>query len=280
MNAILAPRADSAAPPPVLLHDHPPSVLRPPPTHRPALPTPLARLLAAENTEERRRVVDEMLSGIGCDWLAYGALVPSRVGSVRPVSMCTAHADPQWIRHYCAEGYFDVDPRLGDAAHSSLPVTWTLEQLEDGAVDAPARASLRRFVADLAATGMRGGAILALPGEPDGRRHFISLLARRPDPRLLAGEMIGQVLTLGLCLHELYTRYSGLPGQADPAAALTPVQREILGHVARGESDKRIAYHLRISSHAVDYHMRQLRNRFAVRNRVQLAQASRVLLGA
>jgi DNA-binding CsgD family transcriptional regulator len=30
----------------------------------------------------------------------------------------------------------------------------------------------------------------------------------------------------------------------------------------------------------VDYHMRQLRNRFAVHNRVQLAQASRAVLGA
>ena len=54
----------------------------------------------------------------------------------------------------------------------------------------------------------------------------------------------------------------------------------VCGHVARGESDKRIAHHLRISSHAVDYHMRQLRSRFAVHNRVQLAQASRLMEGA
>jgi DNA-binding CsgD family transcriptional regulator len=88
------------------------------------------------------------------------------------------------------------------------------------------------------------------------------------------------VLTIGFCLHEYYTRYSGLPDNPEPAATLTPVQREILGHVARGESDKRIAHHLRISSHAVDYHMRQLRTRFAVHNRVQLAQASRQMFGA
>ena len=192
----------------------------------------------------------------------------------------TAHADTRWVRHYCAEGYYEVDPRLALATRSSLPAAWTLAQLEDCSADAPARAPVRRFVQDLAGTGMRGGAFLVLPGEPEGRRHFVSLLARTPDPRLLSGERIGEVLTLGLCLHEYYTRYSGLPDRADPAASLTPVQREILGHVARGESDKRIAHHLSISSHAVDYHMRQLRNRFAVHNRVQLAQASRTLLGA
>ena len=264
--------------PPVLLHDEPPPVLRPP-ARGAAIPGPLAALLAARSIDERRRAINDMLASTGCDWLAFGALVPWR-DAVRPISMCTAHADPQWIRHYCAEGYYEVDPRLADAARSSLPAAWTLAQLEAAAVDAPARAPLRRFVADLAATGMRGGTFLVIPGESEGRRHFISLLARDPDRRLLSGETIGQVLTIGLCLHEYYTRYSGLPDRAEPAASLTPVQREILGHVARGESDKRIAHHLSISSHAVDYHMRQLRNRFAVHNRVQLAQASRLMGGA
>jgi len=264
--------------PPVLLHDEPPPVLRPP-ARGTALPAPLAALLAARDAHERRRAIDDMLATTGCDWLVFGALVPSR-DTARPVSMCTAHADPGWIRRYCAENYYEVDPRLADAARSSLPAAWTLAQLEAAAAEAPARAPLRRFVEDLAGTGMRGGTVLMLPAEPDGRRHFVSLLVRDPDCRLLSGELVGQVLTIGFCLHEYYTRYSGLPDRAEPAAALTPVQREILGHVARGESDKRIAHHLSISSHAVDYHMRQLRNRFAVHNRVQLAQASRQMLGA
>jgi DNA-binding CsgD family transcriptional regulator len=271
-------RREEGRTPPVFLHDDPPPVLYPP-ARGTAIPSPLAGLVAARDAAERRRAIDDMLLAIGCDWLAFGALVPAREGA-RPVSMVTAHADPRWVRHYCAEGYYEVDPRLALATRSSLPAAWTLGQLEECAADAPARAPVRRFVQDLAGTGMRGGAFLVLPGEPEGRRHFVSLLARTPDPRLLSGERIGEVLTLGLCLHEYYTRYSGLPDRADPAALLTPVQREILGHVARGESDKRIAHHLSISSHAVDYHMRQLRNRFAVHNRVQLAQASRTLLGA
>lgn len=264
--------------PPVLLHHEPHPVLRPP-ARGAAPPAPLAALLAARDADERCRAIDAMLAATGCDWLVFGALVPSR-DTARPVSMCTAHADPQWVRRYCAEGYYDVDPRLADAARSSLPAAWTLTQLEAAAAEAPSRAPLRRFVEDLAGTGMRGGSVLVLPGDADGRRHFVSLLARDPDRRLLSGELVGQVLTIGFCLHEYYTRYSDLPDRAEPAAVLTPVQREILGHVARGESDKRIAHHLSISSHAVDYHMRQLRNRFAVHNRVQLAQASRQMLGA
>jgi DNA-binding CsgD family transcriptional regulator len=266
--------------PAVHLHEDLPPVLRPP-APGDTLPGPLAALVAAGDAAGRRRAIDDMLAAIGCDWLAFGALAPAGDGA-RPLSMCTANADAGWIRHYCDEAYYEVDPRLAHAARSSLPATWTLEQLEAAAVDTPARAPLRRFVADLAATGMRGGSFLVLPGPAEGRRHFVSLLAHDPGRRLLSGETMGQVLAIGFCLHEYYTRYSGLPDPpepAEPAAVLTPVQREILGHVARGESDKRIAYHLSISSHAVDYHMRQLRNRFAVHNRVQLAQASRQMLG-
>ena len=52
------------------------------------------------------------------------------------------------------------------------------------------------------------------------------------------------------------------------------MQREILRGLALGQSDKEIAYRLNLSAHTVDYHMRRLRQRFAVRNRVQLAHAA------
>lgn len=114
-----------------------------------------------------------------------------------------------------------------------------------------------------------------LPGEGERRRHFMSLLTQTIARRVMEPVLLGHVLTLGLCLNEYYTRYNTLPTVFERRlASLTGVQREILGLVARGESDKRIANLLRISSHAVDCHVRELRYRFAVRNRVQLAQAA------
>ena len=244
------------------------------PPARGGTPALLARLLAADGAEERDRTVRETLVAIGCDALAYGRLVAGTEPPC-PEPIYTVDADPRWLRRYAAEHYHEVDPRLHDAARTWLPFAWTLADLEGRARDEAAPAALRRFVADLAATGMRGGVMLLLPGEGDGGRHGVSLMARAPSRRLMDGELIGEVLALGLCLHEYFTRQHPRARVPDAVASLTPVQREILGHVARGESDKRIAHHLRISSHAVDYHMRQLRHRFAVHNRVQLAQASR-----
>jgi DNA-binding CsgD family transcriptional regulator len=44
--------------------------------------------------------------------------------------------------------------------------------------------------------------------------------------------------------------------------------------VARGMGDKEISAALQMSQHNVDYHLRQLRKRFGVRNRMQLVQAA------
>ena len=262
---------------PALQHDLPPTRVAGLLPRMTVVPASLAGLLDATSEDERRNAIQQMLLSVGCDWLAFGALVPTGEGA-RLLSICTSHIDPNWIRRYCAEAYADIDPRLAQATRTSLPVSWTIEQITACADRTPPASRTRRFAADLAATGMRGGTVLVLPGEPEGRRHFISLLAREPDRRLLAGELVGQVLTLSLGLHEYYTRTDQSAEQFDPTASLTPIQREILGHVVRGESDKRIASHLRISAHAVDYHMRQLRSRFAVRNRVQLVQASRTFI--
>jgi len=239
-----------------------------------AVPTPLARLLASANSEERQRTVSELAGAIGCDWLVYGRLAPEPEHPC-PVPLYSVNADPQWIRRYADERYHEIDPCLHEAMRSWLPCTWTLAELQRRALASAPSSRLRRLVADLAGTGMRGGVVLVLPGDSGGTRHVVSLLAREPSRRLVDGELLGEVLLFGMCLHEYFRSHDVSTKASEAVASLTPVQREILGHVARGESDKRIAHYLRISSHAVDYHMRQLRHRFAVHNRVQLAQASR-----
>jgi DNA-binding NarL/FixJ family response regulator len=57
-------------------------------------------------------------------------------------------------------------------------------------------------------------------------------------------------------------------------SGLSPVQRSILRCVARGLSNKEIARSLVMSPYNVDYHLKCLRKRFSVRNRVQLTRAA------
>jgi DNA-binding CsgD family transcriptional regulator len=261
----------------VLLHDEPAYA----PARRSKLPTQpslLQALIAAESAAERRRIVTTLLHVLGFEWLGYGRFA-SRAEPGTPVSFCTTYVDTQWAKRYFGANHHEVDPRLPRALQSCLPVVWTLEHLLASAQ--PDDARLQRFIADIADTGMRSGVILALPGTSHIDRHIVSLLSRTPGSGWMGDGLLGQVLTLALCLHEFYTRYACLPEPAGtpvadaPAATagLTPLQREILACVSQGLGDKAIAAKLGMGAHNVDYHLRQLRKRFGVRNRVQLMQA-------
>ncbi len=245
----------------------------PPRVESGTLPVPLALLLAADGSQTRRLIVDALIREAGHEWLTYGVLEPA-LGALRPAALWMEHSHPQWALHYAAQGYHEVDPRPDDAASTSLPVAWTLDSLDERLRASLPCSMARQFVSGLRDAGLRSGVCLVLPAHGEQRRHFVSLESSAPSGRAMGAAMLGRVLTLGLCLNEYFARQGAPPvTPLRPIEELSSVQREILGHVARGESDKRIAHLLCMSSYAVDYHMRRLRHRFAARNRVQLAQA-------
>ena len=264
---------------PVMLHEEPASAGLPPGSV-PAQPSLLAALLAAENATERRRTVSTLVHSLGFEWLGYGRLIQLGTHAM-PLSFCTTYADRRWVERYFGEGYHEEDPRLSIALRSSLPAVWCTDQLAAQAAGDVAGSKLRRFVGELADTGMRSGVLFALPANSGPERHFVSLLSRTPGTGWMGDGLLGQVLTLALCLHEFYSRYAGAPQAAEAPAVqapkLTPIQRDILVCVSLGMGDKEIAARLSLTLHNVDYHMRQLRRRFAVRNRVQLMQAAQNL---
>ena len=271
------PMAASGAAP-VLLHDEPPDLERSLAQPRP-LPALLVELMAAETPALRQRTVKALLQSLGFEWLGYGCFSQASDKPV-PRSFCTTYADPAWVERYFAEAYHRVDPRLKRVPESSLPAMWTMNELEaEGGGDTPSylQGLRQRFFNDLRATGAGSGVMMALPGLPGRDRHIVSLISKRAGREWMTDAVLGQVLTLALCLHEFYSRYTLAP-QADTsrsaAGGLTPLQCDILARLARGLPDKLIAAQLDLSLHNVDYHMRQLRKRFGVRNRLQLMQAA------
>lgn len=236
-------------------------------------PSFLAGLLAAECTSERQRIVRGVLHTMGFEWLGYIQMT-LRNEQLIPVSFCTGFMDRAWAHRYFSRAHYEVDPRLREATRSGLPCVWDVDGLAARAPYDFQQSKVQRFVADLRATGMRCGVMLGLPGRRPRERCFLSLLARTPDSHWIGDGVIGQVLTLGLCIHEFYSHGAGSSERPEPVPeTLSPLQQNILVCLGRGLGDKEIAARLDLSLHNVDYHMRQLRKRFAVRNRVQLMQA-------
>ncbi|MGE5866673.1 MAG: autoinducer binding domain-containing protein [Rhizobacter sp.] len=261
----------------VRLYDAPPEpvLATPSPANERAMPLPtlLRQLLHADGPGARERLVRTLLAEIGFQWLGYCQVSLQR-SQPEPLSYCTTWTDPSWARRYVEEGFFEVDARLHEATRSSLPCVWHVDELERRApLDAP-RARVAHFVAELRRIGMHSGVLFGLPGFRLYERHMVGLLSGRKGSRWLDDGVLEQAWTIALAVHE-YQLHCAVDDEPAPLTdQLTPVQTSILRCLATGLGDKGIAAFLGLSVHNVDYHMRQLRKRFGVRNRLQLMQAA------
>jgi DNA-binding CsgD family transcriptional regulator len=239
------------------------------------IPRMVSDLRAAATPEEREHLVRGMLHAIGFEWMGYGTMLHVQ-GEVVPRSFFTSYTPPKWTEHYFSERYYEIDPRHHEAPCSGLPLVWDLDDLDTSLQNHPMKSLARRFIDDLRDSGIRSGIFLCLASPSNtAERTVVSMCSSAANRRWIVDGVVGQALTLGLCLHEFLSRDTHVAGP--PASAkgrLSPLQQEILQCLIRGLSDKEIAYRLNLSAYNVDYHLRQLRRRFAARNRVQLVSAA------
>jgi DNA-binding CsgD family transcriptional regulator len=245
---------------------------------RVGIPRLMGKLLTARSVREREQHVWAALHDAGFDWCEYGTLENTAEG-LQPRSFVGTYANAAWVQRCFGARHHEVDPRLVEAAGSGLPLVWDLAVLRARAAGGPAR--LQQMVDDLQASGIGSGVLISLsvPSSP-GLRVVVSLASATAGSGWIVDALLGKALTFALSMHEFHARYTRLPAAPTPGdaplgeaarAPLTAVQQEILQGLEQGLSDKEIALRLAISTYAVDYHMRQLRRQFGVRNRVQLA---------
>lgn len=238
----------------------------------------LADLHAAASEGERQRMVAAMVHALGFDWLACMRINP---GERRPGLrwLSATQAGPSWVQRYIEQRYERIDPRLHVARESGRPVVWTVQELLAGVAGLPPRSAERRFVDELRGTGVRCGVMVATTDREDGCWYVASLLSHAAPGPWLGEGIVARALALATSLYALHRgsrgATPGAPGGVDVMElGLSNGQREVLARLARGWSDKQIADDIGTTTHAVDYHLRRLRKKFGVRNRLQLVQAA------
>lgn len=245
------------------------------------VPGIVGELFGAGSQEERRDLIEGVLNALGFDWLGYGTVTYLR-GRWWPLSFFTDYANPEWVQRYFSHCLYELDLRQQGVPASSLPLVWDLEQIESSPLSSAASSATedaagrrQRFVDDLRASGIRSGLMFRLASPVHVNQYtVISLQSSEPGRRWITDEVVGQALTLGLSMHEYLSRHARMPSENGGARIeISTTQQYILQHLLQGRSDKEIANRLDLSAHTVDYHMRQLRRRFAARNRVQLVNA-------
>ena len=234
----------------------------------------LAALHRARCASERERAVRAELQAIGADWLEFGK-VQWQGERLQPVSLLRTYSPPSWAAAYCSHRFWECDSRLKRASLAGVPCLWTVADApheHDSAVPEQALAARRMFEM-LAARGVGSGMTICLATAATNHGVAMHFLSRQAGLRWATQDRIAAALLFGVCLHEFISKHT-LPVAANQlAAGMSALQARIADCVQRGFSDKEVARSLALSRHAVDYHLRALRQRFNVRNRVQLAQA-------
>jgi DNA-binding CsgD family transcriptional regulator len=237
------------------------------------LPDLVADLLDARDARERENLVRERLSRMGFDWFAYATVCHDADGTPHQQLLDTyAHAG--WKRRYLAERYQEVDPRWHATACDGLPLLWEIQEIRARVRQGDSGRRGQRFIEELGDCGLRSGIYFRLAAaKPRRHQAVLSFTSGAPHRYWITDAVVAQALALGAAMHEFMSHHVRRPA---PVRSLSDVlQQEILQCLDAGKTNKEIARQLAISLHAVDYHLRQLRRQFRVRNRTQLVLAAR-----
>lgn len=230
-----------------------------------------AELAAARTADERIRMIRGILNIIGFSGLGYAALKLDARKEPEYAYLLRDYLSTELLPRSLESGYLLRDPHMRRAFESSRPHVWDMRSLvnasrKDG-IDPP----LRRFFDGMLETGLASGLAFSLPIARTPLRALILFAGPPEHCEWITDSVIAQALGLGLSLHQRCAAHVQAIFRQDGAGGLSQLQQRILGAVVVGMSDKAIAARLNTTVHNVDYHLRQLREKFGARNRSQLA---------
>ncbi|WP_206951728.1 helix-turn-helix transcriptional regulator [Trinickia acidisoli] len=225
-------------------------------------------LSAAHSAHERKQLLRIALRTIGFDWFCYCRLtrLGEMVNRARYFDLCSP---PGWAQRYVDQRYFDIDPRMAFACRHDWPLVWDHETLAaQPTITAISNERMQRFLEDAEACSTRSGIAFGLV-DPGSLEHSVMIFSSvNPTSDWINDRVVGQAYALGLGVHAFL---AGQMASMAQTPMLSDLQRRILNFTASGLSDREIAQQLNMSRSNVDYHMRQIRKKYGVLNRVQLA---------
>jgi DNA-binding CsgD family transcriptional regulator len=233
-------------------------------------------LANAHSAHERKQLLRIAMRTIGFDWFCYCRLtrLGEMVNRARYVDLCSP---PGWAQRYVDQRYFDLDPRMAFACRHDWPLVWDHETLATEGASAGGELTdrMRRFLEDAGACGTRSGIAFGLV-DPSSLEHSVMIFSSvNATSEWIGDRVVGQAYALGLGVHAFLAPQMA---SMEQTPTLSDLQRRILNFTASGLSDREIAQQLNMSRSNVDYHMRQIRKKYGVLNRVQLAYLAGRLL--
>ncbi|HSO43885.1 MAG TPA: LuxR family transcriptional regulator [Rhodospirillales bacterium] len=199
----------------------------------------------------------------GYDKVAFAAVTPAAqtaVASLLPRPALVVSCPQDWVEHYQARRYQDIDPCLLQAPMRLRPYTWA-ELAAGGGLSG----RQRTLFCEARDAGLHDGLCIPVHG-PAGESYVVSL-----SGAATAADTAAHLGTLQLLATQLQVAYTSLArnGMVEPIVHLSDRERECLTWTARGKSAWSISQILCLSEHTVQFHLKGAMRKIGAGNRVQ-----------
>lgn len=232
----------------------------------------LAEIDEVKDSSKIAAYLEKLLNVYGLRSVAYlGAGLASHLGQ-NPYLAVTY--SPEWVDHYKAERFVNVDPTIQIGLRRMLPIDWSEFSREERKV--------RRLFGEAEEFGLgRQGISLPVHGR-HGDRALVSITSDAGDREWqhLRLQFMRDFQLLALHLHQAILRIEG--GETLECPTLSPRERECLLWVAEGKTYWETAMILGLSEHTVRCYLESARHKLRAANTthaVNKATKANLLLG-
>ncbi|WP_138379227.1 LuxR family transcriptional regulator [Luteithermobacter gelatinilyticus] len=205
----------------------------------------------AETPRELFKLLCEAAHDLGFPYLA--CVILSETGKTQTYGV----SYPQdWINHYLARNYQNIDPVLQYCPRCPLGLEWK-KLRNDDTLTAPQK----QLMQEAEQFGLERGLTLPLFG-PYGRLILLSFAG--PEKRAIRKTIYNRLMLLALQFHICLMTLNTVPPSSSP---LTPREIDCLKWVAQGKSSWEIGKILGISEHTVNGYIRDIYQKLDVSTR-------------
>ena len=221
--------------------------------------------VAADTSEQVFDTFRRAVGDVGYDRIGLAAVNPAAQIAVPPgneMSFVLAAAAPEeWVKHYTAKRYQEIDPVLQQVPNRRMPFFWS-----DLLTEARLSAKQRVLLEESREHGMQGGISIPVHG-PQGEAFVISLARSNGNANDRA--LIAPLHILGANFFLAFSSRLGRPEPRPILTRLTDRERECLTWSANGKSAWAISQIIGVSENTVNFHLKSAMKKLGTSNRVQ-----------
>lgn len=221
----------------------------------------LTSLLNATSVEELFSAFEKALQSVGYDRVLIALLTDHPQLGLSATHGVLKNYPDNWVTHYLTQGYAHIDPVRSLAAHQNLPFHW--QSIVD---NMPLGRKQQQMFAEAEEAHLYQG--LGIPLRGLGTTKAGIGLARSTKDAPLDSKALLNIQALSMQFYACYWGFyeTNPVSMAIPSSPLSIRERDILQWLALGFTKTEIADKLFISSHTVDYHVRQILYKLQARN--------------